>query len=272
MAAEPSLSAGPALLVDSHAHLTSSPVSPDLLGLLDRARAAGLIRIVNVGTTAEDSRRCIEAARRYPELAAAVAIHPNDVAAAAAGDWETIRGLATESEVVAIGETGLDRYRDRTPFPVQEAAFVRHLELARERRLPVIIHCRDAYADVIGHLERLGPPVLGVLHSFTGTAEDAQALVELGLYLSFAGMITFTNRALDPLRAVAASAPAERLLIETDSPYLTPHPHRGQRNEPAHVVWTAARLADLRGLSLESLARLTTANACRLFGLASPPI
>jgi TatD DNase family protein len=265
MAAEPEPGATPAPLVDTHSHLTSPQLHPDLPGVIGRARAVGVVRIVDVGTTAGDSRLCVEDARRHPELAAAVAIHPNDVAAAAPGDWETIRSLASEPEVVAIGETGLDRYRDRTPFPAQESAFVRHLDLARERDLPILIHCREAYADVIGHLERSGGPVRGILHSFTGTGDDALALVELGLSLSFAGMITFTNKALDSLRAVAARVPADRLLVETDSPYLAPHPHRGHRNEPAHVAWTARRLAEVRGLTPDELARLTTRNAIWLF-------
>ncbi len=265
MNAESGFRAAMAPLVDTHAHLTSRPFRPDLEDVLARARQAGVTRIINVGTTAADSRQCVADARRFSDVPAAVAIHPNDIAAAAAGDWDTICALAAEPEVVAIGETGLDRYRDRTPFPLQEAAFERHLELARSQHLPVIIHCRDAYPDVIGHLERLTPPIRGVLHSFSGTQDDAQALLALGLHLSFAGVITFTNKGIDPLRAVAGWVPRDRLLIETDCPYLTPHPYRGQRNEPAHVRLTAERLAQVRGLSIEDLAAATTANAQALF-------
>jgi TatD DNase family protein len=241
----------------------------DLPGVLDRARAAGVATLIAVGTDAADGALVCELARAHPGVHAAVAIHPNEVAQAAPGDDQVIAELARLPGVVAIGETGLDRYWDRTPFAAQQAAFDRHLDLAAALGLPVIIHCRDAYPDVIAQLAGRGGPIRGVLHSFTGDQADAEALLDLGLHLSFAGMITFTNRNLDPLREVARRTPADRLLVETDSPYLSPHPFRGKPNEPARTAITAATLAALRGLDESALADLTTANARALFAL--PP-
>ncbi len=257
----------PPALIDTHAHLTSPRFADDLRDVLDRATRNGVIHIVTAGTTARNSQEGIALAHRDTRISAAVAIHPNDAGEAEPGDWDRIVALAGEERVVAIGETGLDRYWDRTPFEVQQGSFDRHLRLARDRNLPVIIHCRECYADVIEQLARQGKPICGVLHSFTGTQEDATALLDLGLHLSFAGMVTFANKSLDPLRDVAARMPADRLLVETDSPYLSPHPFRGKTNEPARVALTAARIAELRSISLEELAFQTTRNARRLFSL-----
>jgi TatD DNase family protein len=256
-------------LVDTHAHL-QEPVLRDGLGdVLTRAREAGVHQIVAVGTTAEDSFEVADIARSIPGVFAAVGIQPNYAAQAKTGDWEKIVCLVDRVKIVALGETGLDRYWDYTPFEVQQAWFDRHLHLARERGLPVIIHCRDCEREIAEQLDRLGGPVRGVLHSFTGTREHAEAFLDLGLHLSFAGMVTFTNRKLDSLRDVAARVPLDRLLIETDSPYLSPHPHRGKSNEPARLVCTAEKLAEIRGMTVAELASVTTANARRLFRLPS---
>jgi TatD DNase family protein len=258
------------VLIDTHAHLASPRLAGEIAAVLERARAAGVEHIVAPATTAEDAGEVVRLAQGHPAMiSGAVAIHPNDGAEAKPGDWERIAALAGEPGIVAIGETGLDGYWDRTPFALQQELFDRHLDLARRRDLPVIIHCRDCYPAVIAQLERQGGPTRGVLHSFTGTADDARALLALGLHLSFAGMITFNNKALDPLRAVAAEAPADRILVETDSPYLSPHPFRGKPNEPARVALTAAKLAELRGIALEELAFQTSANARRLFCLST---
>jgi TatD DNase family protein len=254
-------------LVDSHAHLADRRFQADLDEILSRARAAGVRQVVAVATCASDSRTTCDLARSHSGVFASVGIHPNDAADAGPDDWDQIVAMAEAGGAVALGETGLDRCWDRTPFAVQQDYFDRHLDLGRERGLPVIIHCRDCPGDVIAQVARQGHPVRGVLHSFTSSWDDAQALLELGLYLSFAGMITFANRALDPLRDVAARVPIDRLLVETDSPYLSPHPYRGKTNEPARVAVTAACLANLRGISLSQLAAATTANAQRLFGL-----
>jgi TatD DNase family protein len=256
-------------LVDTHAHLEDSRLRGDLPGVLVRARAAGVVQVVAIGTTAADSATVVAIARSHQGIFAAVGIHPNEAAEARPGDWTQIEALAAEPGVVALGETGLDRHRDRTPFPLQQEWFDRHLALGHARRLPVVIHCRDCEHDIIGQLTRLGRPVRGVLHSFTEGWDEAQAFLDLGLHLSFAGMVTFANKALDALRDVAARVPLDRLLVETDSPYLSPHPHRGQTNEPQRVAVTAERLAQLRGISPAELARITTANARHLFALSS---
>jgi TatD DNase family protein len=259
-------------LVDTHAHLVDDRLAADLDGVLARSREAGVRQVIAIGTTADDSIETLELARRRPGVFAAVGIQPNHVAEAKPGDWERVVALADGPKVVAIGETGLDRYWDYTPFPDQQDYFDRHLALARERALPVVIHCRDCERDIVAQLERFGAPVRGVLHSFTGTWDDAQAFLALGLHISFAGMITFANKALDPLREAASRVPTDRLLVETDSPYLSPHPFRGRPNEPARVALTAATLAQLRGESPEALAQTTSANARRLFALPDEPL
>lgn len=254
------------MLIDTHAHLDDERFAADLDAVLERAAAAGVGHIVTIATTAPTSQTSIALARRHPALRATVGIQPNHVALAAADAWDEILRLADDSTVVAFGETGLDRHWDATPFAQQEDFFARHLELARRKNRAVVIHCRDAEADTVRMLradyERHGP-VRAVMHSFTGDLATAQACLEMGLHLSFAGMLTYKNA--QSLRDVAAQAPLDRVLVETDSPYLAPVPVRGQRNEPAHVVHTAACLANLLGVSPEALAQATTANARRLF-------
>ncbi len=254
-------------LIDSHAHLDDPRLAVDLAGVLGRARGVGVVQVVAIGTTAGDSVRVLEVAGRYAGVFAAVGIHPNNAAEAVAGEWERVTDLATLPRVVAIGETGLDRYWDSTPFAQQQEWFDRHLSLARRLDLPVVIHSRDCLRDVIDQLNSSRRPIRGVLHSFTGTWDEARILLDLGLDLSFAGMITFANKGLDALREVAARVPLDRLLVETDSPYLSPHPHRGGTNEPCRVAVTATRMALLRGIGLDELARATTTNAQRLFRL-----
>lgn len=260
-------SAGLSPLVDSHAHMADRSLADDLAGVLGRARDAGVIQVIAIGTTAANSASVVAMASTRPGIFAAVGVHPNDAAGAAPDDWPRIVELARRPRVVAIGETGLDRYRDRTPFAQQQEWFARHLTLAHERGLPVVIHCRDSERDIIDQLAGLGRPVLGVLHSFTGSWEDARAFLDLGLHLSFAGMVTFANKSLDALRDTAARVPADRLMVETDSPYLSPHPYRGKPNEPGRVSITAEKVAEARGVSLAEIARITTDNAQRLFSL-----
>lgn len=257
----------PSPLVDTHAHLDDRRLRADWEGVRARARDAGVVQMVAIGTTVESSAAVVEQSQSHRGIFAAVGIHPNDAADAAGADWDAIVKLAERPEVVAIGETGLDQYWDRTPFPMQQEWFGRHLELAHRLDRPVVIHCRDCTSDLIDQLRSLGRQVRGVQHSFTGTWDDARAFLDLGLHLSFAGMLTYTNKALDALRDVAARVPLDRILIETDSPYLSPHPFRGKTNEPSRVAVTAARLAEVRGMALEELARITTENARRLFGL-----
>jgi TatD DNase family protein len=255
-------------LFDTHAHLDDDRFRADLPAVVERATAAGVDHVVCVATTAADSPRCVEIAGRFSTVWASVGIQPNTVAEAKPGDWETVERLAAAPRVVALGETGLDRHWDFTPFPQQEDYFARHLALSRRTQLPVIIHCREAEADVVRMLredfDRHGP-VRGVMHSFTGDGPTAEACLAMGLYVSFAGMVTYKTAA--DLRAVAATAPADRLLIESDCPYLAPVPVRGRRNEPAYVAHTAALLAEVRGQQVEALAAETTRNARSLFGV-----
>ena len=252
-------------LVDTHAHLADPRLRSRLSEVLASARAVGVGRINAVATTTADSRAVIEIAREHPEVGATVGIHPNEAHAATPDDWATVAELALDAAVVAVGESGLDRHWDQTPFPVQQDYFQRHLDLGHRLGLPIIIHSRECHRDLVAQLAALGRPVRGVAHSFTGSWDEAEELLGLGLHLSFAGMVTFANKSLDLLRAAAARVPLDRLLVETDSPYLSPVPHRGQPNEPAWVVHTAARIAELRGMTRDELAAATTANARRLF-------
>lgn len=254
------------MLYDTHAHLDQPAFDHDRAVVLARARAAGVTRILAVGVTAESSEACVALAAAHEGVSAAAGVQPNYVHLAGAGDWDLVLRLARSHCVVALGETGLDRYWDEAPFPLQQDYFDRHLRLSQQTGLPFVVHMRQCEADILEMLReaRSRGPLRGVMHSFTGPAEMAAECVELGLHISFAGMVTFKKSA--ELLAVAASVPADRLLVETDSPYLSPEPVRKiKRNEPAHVVHTARLLAEVRGQALEELAAGTTANACRLF-------
>lgn len=254
--------------IDTHAHLNDERFRGDLPAVLDRASQAGLSRIVVVATTALDSPGCVELAALHPILRATVGIQPNHVAEATPTAWDEVVALANRPEVVALGETGLDRYWDYTPFAQQEDYFARHLELARRLDRAVVIHCREAEADTVRMLradfDRHGP-VRAVMHSFTGDLATAEACLAMGLHISFAGMLTYKNA--HELRAVAAKVPLDRVLIETDCPYLAPVPVRGKRNEPANVVHTAGVLAETLGVTLDVIAEHTTRNARQLFGI-----
>jgi TatD DNase family protein len=255
-------------VIDTHAHLDDPRFAEDLADVVARAESAGLERVVTIGTDAATSRTNIGLAERFPLLRAAVGIQPNHVAEAQPGDWDVILELVKHSKCVAIGETGLDRYWDRSPFPLQEEYFARHLALSRQVSKPVVIHCREAEADVVRMLRAefdARGPIAGVMHSFSGDAATANACLEMGLYISFAGMVTYKNA--EDLRRVAATIPLDRLLVETDSPYLAPMPHRGKRNEPAYVVHTAELLAKGLRVTAQVLDECATRNARTLFGL-----
>lgn len=262
----------PPTLVDTHAHLDDHRYRETLGDVLDRARLAGVAQIIAIGTTADDSARVVALAGGRSGIFAAVGVHPNHASAAGPDDWAAISRLAAGPGVVAIGETGLDRHWPDTPFPEQQEWLDRHLDLAESLDLPIVVHCRDATQDCIEYFGRLKRPIRGVMHAFSGTWNDAQAFLEMGFFLSFAGMITFANKTLDPLREAAAKVPLDRLLLETDSPYLTPHPFRGKINEPARVATTALRLAEIRAIPLDQLAANCTNNARELFRLPNDQI
>lgn len=255
-------------LFDTHAHLDDEQLAANVADVLAKASAAGVSRILAVGTCLASSLRCAELANQHSGIFASAGIHPNHSHEAVASDWEGIVRLAESRQVVALGETGLDRHWDFAPFALQQDYFDRHLQLAQRLDLPVVIHERECQADILESLRRAGArgPIRGIQHSFSGSWDYAAACLDLGLHISFSGMVTFKKS--EEIRAVAAKVPPDRILVETDSPYLSPHPHRGQRpNEPALVVHTAACVAEARGVSREDLAQLTTANACRLFGI-----
>ena len=256
-------------LFDTHLHLDDEQFDGIRSEVVQRAEQSGVTSMVTIGTTAASSERCIAIAREFPSVRAAVGIQPNHAAEADPGDWARIVELCEAPEVVALGETGLDRYWDFTPFDVQQDYFDRHLRLSQQRDLPFIVHMRDCGEDIAVMLEeaRTRGPLRGVMHSFTGGLELARRCLQLGLYISFAGMVTFKKS--DALRDVAADIPADRILIETDAPYLAPHPHRGRKpNEPSLLPHTLQCLAEVRGVESSDFARQTTENARRLFRCA----
>ncbi|MCL6521342.1 MAG: TatD family hydrolase [Firmicutes bacterium] len=260
--------AGP--LFDAHAHLGDPALAGERQAVLERAAAAGVLWILDNGTSLEDSDRALAeaAAGGLPAVAAAVGVHPHEAARAPGDFLERLREMAVRG-AVAVGEIGLDYHYDFSPRPVQREVLRRQLELARELGLPVVLHEREAAGEMLEILDQVGLPERGgVVHSFSGGPAEAEAYLERGLYLGISGMVTF--RGLDRLREAVRRAPAERLLYETDAPYLAPHPLRGRRNEPAHVAWTVAAVAELRGESPEALLAAAWHGLARLYGLRPP--
>jgi len=269
-------------IFDTHAHLDFPQFEADRTPLVRRLEAGrfpgGLapeeledqpIAVVGVlipGIDVVSCRRALEMATLSPLFHAAVGIHPNRTVNTAEGEWQALAELARQDTVVAIGETGLDRYWDDSPIEVQIDLFHRHMELSQETGKPILIHCRDAWKDLLPILRQAGK-LCGVIHAFSGTVEQMLACVELGFYISFAGSVTYRNTKFSPLWEAARQTPAERLLIETDAPFMIPHPHRGKlpRNEPTLAALTALRLAELRGVPLRTIAETTAENAFRLF-------
>jgi TatD DNase family protein len=260
------------MLIDTHCHLDFDAYDLDREDVIARAAAQGVTRIVNPATDAASGAAALALADVYPGIFVAVGIHPNSTAEFTSAALDGIAQQAQHTRVVAIGEIGLDYYRDWSPKAQQRIAFEQQLELAARLELPVIIHNREASDDVLAVLTAWVPTLSnrlrerpGVLHSFSAPRAVADQALALGFYLGFTGPITYKNA--DDLRSVAAAVPLDRLLVETDGPFLTPHPHRGTRNEPAYVAHVAERLAALHNISNEALASATTQNAERLFGL-----
>ncbi len=254
-------------LFDTHAHLHFPDYADDLDAVLERAHAAGVCGMVTIGTDRETNQAVVALARRLPNVWATVGIHPHDAGDAVEADFAEIEELArSEKRVVGIGEMGLDYFRNLSPPEAQRQVFRRQIHMARDLGKPVVIHCRDAHDDALAILadERAGE-IGGVMHCFSGDVEIARRCLDLGLFISLAGPVTYKSARALP--EVARFVPDDRLVVETDCPYLPPTPHRGKRNEPAYVALTAAFVAELRGVDPEALGATITANAATLFGI-----
>ncbi|HWI55218.1 MAG TPA: TatD family hydrolase [Desulfobacteria bacterium] len=254
------------MFFDSHAHLDDLKYDEDRHEMLMRAKDSGISYVVNVGCDVQSSRRSVALSEKYGFVYAAVGIHPHDAAEEGDRGLEEIRELSLHPKVVAIGEMGLDYYRDLSPRDVQQEMFRKQVRLAIELNKPIIVHDRDAHGDVMKILkEEEAEKARGVLHCFSGSLEMARECLEMGFYISIAGPVTFNNSRR--LQEVAKAIPVDRLLIETDAPYLTPEPNRGKRNESAFVVHVARKISELKSLPVEDIAAATTTNAKRLFGI-----
>jgi TatD DNase family protein len=272
------------LIFDTHAHLDLLPFEADCAALVRRLETGTfpgglapeelegqpieIAGIVIPGIDAASCQRVHKMAALSHRFHVAVGIHPNHTAESTDDDWNIITELARHDNVIAIGETGLDRYWDNAPIEVQREMFHRHIELSQETGKPILIHCRDAWEEMLPILHQVGT-LRGVIHAFSGNTEHMAACVELGLFISFAGSVTYRNSKFAPLWEAARKVPGERLLIETDAPFMIPHPLRGKlpRNEPTLAALTALRLAELREVSLQTIAETTTHNAFQFFGL-----
>jgi len=254
------------MLADSHAHLDDERFDADRAEVLARAAAAGIDLIINIGADMESSARSLALAEQYPMLYAAVGMHPHDAKQMQETDYHQLVQWAAHPKVVAIGEIGLDYHYDLSPRPVQKEVFLRQLDIARQTGKPFIIHERESHGDMLDIIKLAGRGLDGVFHCFSGSVETAREYVKMGFYISIAGPVTFPKSV--KTKDVAKFVPLDRLLLETDSPYLTPHPFRGRRNEPAHVRLVAEEVAALRNLSLAQLAESTSENVRRLFKIA----
>lgn len=252
------------MFVDSHCHLDDQRFADDLDAVLDRAAAAGVSRILTIGTGdgPPEIDRAVRLAGRYPQIFASVGIHPHDAAKVTPQTYDDLRTLATHAKVIAFGEIGLDYHYDFSPREVQREVFIEQLKIAQDAHLPITIHTREAWSDTMEILRAnySGP---GIMHCFTGDPAQAREAIDLGFHLSYGGVLTF--KTAENIRESARITPADRLLIETDAPYLAPVPHRGKRNEPAMMIETARKLAEVRGVTPDAIAALTTANFDRLF-------
>jgi TatD DNase family protein len=251
-------------LIDSHAHLDFRHFDDDREKVIGRAQKTGLVTIVNIGTSLASSRASVELAERYAFIYATVGVHPHDAKMVAPPLLDQLRSLAQHRKVVAVGEIGLDYYRDLSPRSVQRRVFAEQLALAGELGLPVVVHSRDAHDDVLAALREWKGT--GVLHSYSAGPGLLEEVLALGFSVGISGPVTFPKA--DALREVAAAVPMDRLLVETDCPYLTPKPYRGRRNEPAYVQYVVEEVARVRDMPPVDVAQATADNACRLFGIS----
>ena len=254
------------MLIDSHAHIQGKEYAGETAAVIERARAAGVEQIIAVGGAGDMSSNseAVALADSFENIYATVGMHPHDAKDVGPDELQRLRDLALHPKVIAVGETGLDYYYDHSPRGIQRRVFAQFIRMARATDLPIVVHERDAALESVELLRSEGEGKLcGVIHCFTGNYEAARAYLDLGFYISFTGIITFKNA--EALRDVVRRVPLERILVETDSPYLTPVPHRGKRNEPAYVRLVATTVANVRGVSLEDVAQVTTDNTRRLF-------
>ena len=252
------------MLIDSHCHIDDARYDADREAMIQRAQAAGIGHFVTIGCDLDTSRAAVELAKQHPFISATVGVHPHEVRHIKDGWYDELRTLAKSERVVAYGEIGLDYHYDHSPRDVQRERFREQVRLAREFRLPIVIHTREAQEDTIAILkEENGGDVGGVFHCFSGDAWLAKDALDLGFYLSFSGVITFQNAVM--LRDIVKTVPLDRILVETDAPYLTPVPYRGKRNEPAYVRHVAEKIAEIHGLSVKDVEEATTQNAQRVF-------
>jgi TatD DNase family protein len=251
------------MLFDTHCHLNDAQFEEDVEDVIRRAIAVGVMNIVIPGVDVASSKKAIALAETHEGIYAAVGVHPESLLDLPGDTLETIRALTKHPKVVAIGEIGLDYHWDVAPREYQQEVFRQQIQMARDVGLPILIHNRDATEDTVRIIEHDCGGVIGVMHCFTGSFETAKRCIAQGFYISFGGPVTFKNA--ENVRDVAKQIPNDALLVETDAPYLAPHPNRGTRNEPAHVSLVAQKLAEVRGQSIEVLAHMTRQNALRLF-------
>ncbi len=256
------------MLIDSHAHIQGKEYTGEVAAVIARAREAGVEAIIAVGGAGDMSSNteAIGLAESFPDVYATVGMHPHDAKDVGDHEMRMLKELTARAKVVAVGETGLDYYYNHSPREVQRRVFTRFVHLACETGLPLVVHERDASRDAAEIIRGEGSAKLyGVIHCFTGDYEAARTYLELGFYLSFTGIITFKNA--EPLRDVVRKIPLERMLVETDSPYLAPVPHRGKRNEPAYVRFVAETIAKVKEIHIEEVVRITSRNTATLFGI-----
>ncbi len=249
--------------IDTHAHLTSEQILPHVKGVLERAEQNGLAKIVNICTDIKSLEEGLRLSQEYPWIYNTAATTPHDVEKKGEIFFPYVERAATEGKLVAIGETGLDYFYEHSNKKVQQDFLIRYFSLALKMQLPLVFHCREAFADLFALADRNYPSAPAVLHCFTGTREEAKGVLDRGWYLSLSGIVTFKKS--ESLREVAKYVPLDRLFIETDAPYLAPHSHRGKQNEPAFILETAEVVARTKGIPLEDLARASCENALRFF-------
>lgn len=249
-------------LIDTHAHLDFEDFQENFDEILEMSKAVGVEKIIIPGVTLEDTPKIINLIEKYDNLYGAVAVHPSEAKNWQESYYEKLKAYASHEKIVAIGETGLDYYWDKSFVDLQKHVFRKHLELAQELNLPVIVHDREAHLDVLNILKEF-PEVKGIMHCFSGSAEFALDCVKIGYYIALGGPVTFQN-AKKP-KEVAQKVPIEMLVLETDSPFLTPHPFRGKRNDPSKIILVAEAIAEIKNLSAEEVAEITSQNAEKLF-------